>query len=1264
MKIPQQSKRNYRAIWLKSIRKIKRIFVPLCMLALCAPSLGLAQTVLSAGDVAPVAVNAANPDKFSVVLLKNIAANTVINFTDNGFTGTNTTGRTGEGFLTFTAPSNLNAGTVLSWANGMTVTGTGWSSGAPTNFSFNASGDQLFIFQGSTTNWATQSGITLLFGMNYGIALNATSTASNTVQPATSILPITCFLNLPSSTYANSYFANGSTASNAVSVSDAPTNLLALFADATRWYGNSAAAATFPSFNIVVTGSPTVTGSLLTPSSLSSIYGTASSEATFNVFGIDLLAGILITPPSSFLEISLTSGGPYADILTVGNAGLTPTTPVYIHLKNDAPPATYSGNIVLSSSGASPVNIALAASVVSPKVLTISSATASNKVYDASNAATITGSVLSGIIGGEVVTINGSGIFATSFASTGISVTSTQTLSGADASHYSFTLPLGLSANIIAKPLTISGLSANNKVYDGNTNASLTGTPSLIGVETSDISNVILGGTAIASFTSPAVANNVPILVTGYSISGSAASNYALSQPSGLTANIYAPTTLNQTITFNPLSNATYGDAPVTLTATASSGLPVSYTSSNTNVVTISGNTFIIIAPGTTTITALQGGNSGYYAAPNQTQNLLINTKTLTVNGAIASAKMYDGTTDATITGSSLVGVVGSDIVTINNTGTFANGNAGVSIPVTSTQVLSGANASNYTVTLPTNLSANILPATQTIIFGALSNKIVGDPAFNLTATGGASGNTITYLSSNTNVATVSGNTVTIIGAGSTVITASQAGNSNYNAAIDVPQTLIVSPVPSLTDIIMPQYIQGVNGTNTNRIPFTSFLTLNNLLPNATYRYFTAIVIASDAATSNGAGNSIFVSPSGFTKTSSPSLSTTGNYGTFTTNSSGAYSGWFALEPTGNATRFIPGNNVFIRLNINDGANGTTVVTRLTTTNSAKVINLVASAGVNNGSGLRGLSSATDKNFVVLYDNIAGTGRPISASFVENDGSANVSSYATFYSSFVEAISGAYGVVIPNTNANGIQRIEQRAITNAALVGCPATDADGIWPSGANTVNPTSGTSAVVITSTDANLANSCSSILNLICYIEGYWDGTSAMLPVLANQGEPTTATATDSITVELRNENSPYGLIASVRTILNQNGTALCTFPSLSGSYYVVIKHRNSVQTWSALPISIGAIPANYNFSADPAKAYGANEIEIASNIFAIYSGDVEVDENLDLLDLGLVEADISNFSFGYLNTDINGDGNVDLLDSGTVETNISAFVFSNHP
>ena len=190
---------------------------------------------------------------------------------------------------------------------------------------------------------------------------------------------------------------------------------------------------------------------------------------------------------------------------------------------------------------------------------------------------------------------------------------------------------------------------------------------------------------------------------------------------------------------------------------------------------------------------------------------------------------------------------------------------------------------------------------------------------------------------------------------------------------------------------------------------------------------------------------------------------------------------------------------------------------------------------------------------------------------------------------------------------------------------------------------------------------------LNLNVFIEGYWDGTSAMLPVLANQGQSNPTTDCDSITVELYNSLVTTPLPApdyTTTAVLHTNGTASAVFSSaVSGNYYIVIKHRNALQTWSASAMPFPAT-TTYDFSTAATQAYGSNQVQIASGIYAIYTGDVAIDENMDLLDLGLVEADISNFSFGYLATDLNGDGNVDLLDSPVLDNNINGFIFSSHP
>ncbi|MEK0449817.1 MAG: hypothetical protein RL088_2085 [Verrucomicrobiota bacterium] len=80
----------------------------------------------------------------------------------------------------------------------------------------------------------------------------------------------------------------------------------------------------------------------------------------------------------------------------------------------------------------------------------------------------------------------------------------------------------------------------------------------------------------------------------------------------------------------------------------------------------------------------------------------------------------------------------------------------------------------------------------QTISFGALANKTFGDAPFTVSATGGASGQPVTY-SIVSGPATIAGNTVTITGAGSVTVRASQAGAGDFAAAADVDQSFTVA---------------------------------------------------------------------------------------------------------------------------------------------------------------------------------------------------------------------------------------------------------------------------------------------------------------------------------------------------------------------------------------------------------------------------------------------------------------------------------------
>lgn len=140
----------------------------------------------------------------------------------------------------------------------------------------------------------------------------------------------------------------------------------------------------------------------------------------------------------------------------------------------------------------------------------------------------------------------------------------------------------------------------------------------------------------------------------------------------------------------------------------------------------------------------------------------------------------------------------------------------------------------------------------QTITFGSLPAKTVADAPFQLTATA-SSGLTVSYTSSNTNVATVAGNTVTLVAEGTTTITASQAGDSSYNAAAPVAQILVVNAAPaSGYDAWTASY--GLSGANAATTADPDGDGFNN---NSEYAFGTNPTAANGAllSTTNSGGN-------------------------------------------------------------------------------------------------------------------------------------------------------------------------------------------------------------------------------------------------------------------------------------------------------------------------------------------------------------------------------------------------------------------------
>jgi hypothetical protein len=181
--------------------------------------------------------------------------------------------------------------------------------------------------------------------------------------------------------------------------------------------------------------------------------------------------------------------------------------------------------------------------------------------------------------------------------------------------------------------------------------------------------------------------------------------------------------------------------------------------------------------------------------------------------------------------------------------------------------------------------------------------------------------------------------------------------------------------------------------------------------------------------------------------------------------------------------------------------------------------------------------------------------------------------------------------------------------------------------------------------------------------FIEGYYIGSNTMSPVKANQGIGTSTTIVDDILVELRHATT-YALVASTQALLLTNGTAACTFLTApSGSFYVVVKHRSAIETWSSNPVVIAA-SSSYNFTTAANKAFGNNMREIEPGIFAFYNGDINQDGAMDNSDFEQLFPDIDNSNYGVQATDLNGDGAVDNSDLENIFGNVDNSIYTNRP
>ena len=166
---------------------------------------------------------------------------------------------------------------------------------------------------------------------------------------------------------------------------------------------------------------------------------------------------------------------------------------------------------------------------------------------------------------------------------------------------------------------------------------------------------------------------------------------------------------------------------------------------------------------------------------------------------------------------------------------------------------------------------------------------------------------------------------------------------------------------------------------------------------------------------------------------------------------------------------------------------------------------------------------------------------------------------------------------------------------------------------------------------------------------VEGLWDA-------------PADTMKSDTITIYLRKDFSPYVIVDSAKAYLTNDGYGDFWFTNALNltNYYVVAKQRNSLETWSSGVINFNPVYGEYNFANDPLMAYGSNVIQVDTDpLYAFYSGDVNNDGAINLTDVIKINNDVNIFSSGYVISDLNGDNLADLADILIAYNNSSNFV-----
>ncbi len=157
------------------------------------------------------------------------------------------------------------------------------------------------------------------------------------------------------------------------------------------------------------------------------------------------------------------------------------------------------------------------------------------------------------------------------------------------------------------------------------------------------------------------------------------------------------------------------------------------------------------------------------------------------------------------------------------------------------------------------------------------------------------------------------------------------------------------------------------------------------------------------------------------------------------------------------------------------------------------------------------------------------------------------------------------------------------------------------------------------------------------------------------------------DTVTIILRRATAPFQQVDSARKVLDSvTLTAGASFRNVAtGTYYIVVRHKNSMETWSrpgGENLTVGAT-YNYDFTTAQTQAYGSN-MKLVGSKWCIFTGNVNQDFIIDASDMLYVDNDSYIFLTGDVVTDLNGDRIVDIDDLAMIDNNARRLIILERP